>query len=81
MNTYQLTFDDHTILIVDGEWVNYSFDHSFGTKTFQDQFNVTDVSINTVIGNIEYDVTKAMNQKQIEHFKEWAQEKLNKETR
>jgi len=70
----EYNYDDRTLIIADIDEEDASFSHEFGLEKRSElvfkQFNIV-----TYIGNIDYDVTKAMSEEQIEYFKEWFKEK------
>ena len=77
MKTEDLKYDDKTIIVAKYVIEDCSFAHEFGTE-IQEQLVVEEINVVTYIGNIDYDITKALSDKQLDYFIEWAQEKLTK---
>jgi len=75
MKELELQYDDHTVLIVTVAENDASFDHEFGTERAS-AMEVESVSIVTYIGDMDYDVTKSMSEKEIEYFREWSEEEI-----
>lgn len=49
--------------------VDTSFSHAFGTK-HETQYEVDEIKVLTFIDGTEYDITKALTEKELENFKD-----------
>jgi len=75
MERKDFEYDDHTIFSVKYKSDNDEMDHEFGTEHFTD-VKIESICIFVFIRGIDYDVTKAFNDADLQIFKDWSREKL-----
>ena len=61
--------DIHTLLIGEFENVDNSFDHGFGCHQ-QNDIELKEFNVIVYINNMDYDITKALSEKELNYFKD-----------
>lgn len=80
-NEVELEYDDRTLLIatvLDYEDAMLYECHGFKGVHRTRCIELEDFSVVVYIGNIDYDLTKGFNEKELEYFKEWFREEYER---